>query len=89
MLRESRESCAGAAILVRLAVHAGATAVFEDPYPVRWTGEHAVMVLPEHIDLSNAGQILEELLSVVNRGATVLIVIYGEQEHMNDGANGG
>ena len=47
------------------------------------------MVLPEHIDLSNAGQILEELLSVVNRGATVLIMIYGEQEHMNDGANGG
>jgi PAS domain-containing protein len=52
--------------------------VFEDPNPVRWTGEHAVVVLPEHIDLSNAGQIREELLSVVNRGATVLIVDMSE-----------
>lgn len=31
------------------------------------------MVLPEHIDVSNAGQIREELLALVNRGAHVLI----------------
>ena len=32
------------------------------------------MTLPEHIDVSNAGQIREELLSAINRGATALIV---------------
>ena len=44
-----------------------------DSYPVRWTGGLAIMTLPEHIDVSNAGQIREQLLSVINRGATVLI----------------
>jgi anti-anti-sigma factor len=48
--------------------------VFKDAYPVRWTGRQAVVVLPEHIDVSNTGQIREELLSVINRGAAVLIV---------------
>jgi hypothetical protein len=28
--------------------------VFKDIYPVRWTGEQAVVTLPEHIDVSNA-----------------------------------
>jgi anti-anti-sigma factor len=41
--------------------------------PVRWTGQQAVMTLPEQIDVSNAGQIREALLSVINRGATSLI----------------
>jgi anti-sigma B factor antagonist len=36
-------------------------------------GQQAVVALPEHIDVSNAGQICEELLSVINRGAVVLI----------------
>jgi anti-sigma B factor antagonist len=36
-------------------------------------GHQAVVSLPEHIDVSNAGQIREELLSVINRGAAVLI----------------
>ena len=31
------------------------------------------MTLPEQIDVSNAGQIRETLLSVINRGATSLI----------------
>jgi hypothetical protein len=44
-------------------------AVFEDTYPVRWLGRQAVVTLPEHIDMSNAGEIREELLSVINRGA--------------------
>ena len=44
-----------------------------DPYPVRWTGRQAVVALPEHIDVSNAGQIREELLWVINRGAAALI----------------
>ena len=44
-----------------------------DVYPVQWTGRQAVIALPEHIDVSNAGQIREELLSVINRGAKALI----------------
>jgi len=45
----------------------------EDIYPVRWAGKQAVVTLPEDIDVSNAGQIREQLLSVINRGAAVLI----------------
>ena len=41
--------------------------------PVRWAGQQAVVALPEHMDASNAGQIGEELLSVINGGATALI----------------
>ena len=44
-----------------------------DTYPVRWMGRQAVVALPEHIDVSNAGQIREELLWVINRGAAALI----------------
>jgi anti-anti-sigma factor len=46
----------------------------EDSYPVRWTGRHAVVVLPEHIGHANARQVSEQLLSVINRGADALIV---------------
>jgi anti-anti-sigma factor len=42
-------------------------------FPVRWTGQQAVVTLPAHIDVANAGQIREELLSVINRGATDLV----------------
>ena len=45
----------------------------EDSYLVQWTGPQAVVRLPEQIDVSNAGEIREELLSVINRGATILI----------------
>ena len=47
--------------------------MLEDIYPVRWAGKQAVVTLPEDIDVSNAGQIREQLLSVINRGAAVLI----------------
>jgi anti-sigma B factor antagonist len=47
--------------------------VFKDTYPVQWTGRQAVVTLPEHIDASNAGQIREELLALINRGAVTLI----------------
>jgi anti-anti-sigma factor len=40
---------------------------------VRWTGGQAIVTLPEQIDVSNAGQIREELLAVINRGAAALI----------------
>lgn len=45
----------------------------EDAYPVRWAGQQAVVRLPELIAVSNAGQIREELLAVINRGAAELI----------------
>ena len=47
--------------------------MFKDTYPVRWTGRQAIVTLPEYIDVSNAGQIREELLSVINRGPAALI----------------
>ena len=47
--------------------------MLEDIYPVRWTGRQAVVTLPDHIDVSNASQISEELLSLINRGAVALI----------------
>ena len=47
--------------------------MLSDIYPVQWTGRQAVITLPEHIDVSNAGPIREELLSVINRGAEALI----------------
>ncbi len=47
--------------------------MFKDVYPVQWTGERAVVTLPEHIDVSNAGQVREELLTLINRGAVTLI----------------
>ena len=46
----------------------------EDVYPVRWIGRQALVALPEDLDASNAGQIREVLLSVINRGADALIV---------------
>jgi PAS domain S-box-containing protein len=44
-----------------------------DACPVHWAGRQAIVPLPEHIGLSNAGLIREELLSVINCGATTLI----------------
>jgi anti-sigma B factor antagonist len=41
---------------------------------VLWLGRVAVVSLPAEIDISNADQIREDLLSVVNRGATTLVV---------------
>ena len=46
----------------------------EDTCPVQWTGRQAVVTLPQHIDGSNADQIREQLLWIINRGAAVLIV---------------
>jgi len=45
----------------------------EGSYPVRWARRQAVVTLPEHIDVSNASQVREELLSVINRGTLSLI----------------
>lgn len=42
--------------------------------PVQWVGRQAVATLPEHIDASNSGEIREELLRLINRGAAILVV---------------
>ena len=40
---------------------------------MEWAGGQAVVAFPEHIGALNAGQVREELLSVINRGTTTLI----------------
>ena len=47
--------------------------MIREPYPVLWAGQRAVVVLPDHMDVSNAAEVRGELLAVINRGATVMI----------------
>jgi anti-anti-sigma factor len=47
--------------------------MIQDPYPVQWTGTQAVVTLPEYIDVSNSGLVREQLLSLINRGADILV----------------
>jgi len=42
-------------------------------YPVLWIGRTAVVSLPVEIDITNADQVREDLLSVLNQGAALLI----------------
>lgn len=42
-------------------------------YPVLWTGQTAVVSLPAEIDITNADQVREDLLSLLNQGAVLLI----------------
>ena len=46
----------------------------DDPCPVRWAGNQALVTLPEHIGMSESGPIREQLLDLLDRGAAVLIV---------------
>jgi anti-sigma B factor antagonist len=41
---------------------------------VAWLGEAAVIMLPEEIDISNADQVRDDLLTLLNRGPAMLIV---------------
>ena len=45
----------------------------DDLFPVEWAGRQAIVVFPGHVDVSNVGQLRDRLLSVINRGAAVLI----------------
>ncbi len=45
----------------------------QERYPVLWIGQVAVVTLPEEIDVTNADMVREELLSVMNQGAALLI----------------
>ena len=42
-------------------------------YPVLWIGQVAVVTLPVEIDVTNADAIGEELLAVLNQGASLLV----------------
>jgi anti-sigma B factor antagonist len=46
----------------------------QERFPVTWLGEAAVITLPEEIDISNADQVRDDLLSLLNRGPAVMIV---------------
>ncbi len=45
----------------------------QERYPVLWIGQVAVVTLPAEIDVTNADMVREELLSVLNQGAALLI----------------
>ncbi len=45
----------------------------DDPFPVEWMGRQAIVTFPDHADVSNVDQLRDRLLSVINRGATILI----------------
>jgi anti-anti-sigma factor len=45
----------------------------DDLFPVTWAGRQAIVTFPGQVDVSNAGQLRDRLLSVINRGAGVLI----------------
>ncbi len=46
----------------------------DDPFPVEWTGRQAIVAFPGYVDVSNVGQLRDRLLSVINRGPSVLIM---------------
>ena len=45
----------------------------QERYPVLWIGQVAVVTLPTEIDVTNADMVREELLSVLNQGAVLLV----------------
>jgi len=44
-----------------------------DYCPVVWVGQVAVVTLPAEVDVTNADQVREDLLAVVNQGAVSLV----------------
>jgi anti-sigma B factor antagonist len=53
-------------------------AVYREHYPTLWIGQTAVITLPAEIDITNADQVREDLLSVLNQGAVLLIADMSE-----------
>ncbi len=45
----------------------------DDLFPVHWAGRRAIVVFPAHVNVSNVSQLRDRLLSVINRGAAVVI----------------
>jgi anti-sigma B factor antagonist len=49
----------------------------QERFPVVWLSKAAVVTLPVEIDIANADQVRDDLLSILNRGAATLIVDMG------------
>ncbi len=49
----------------------------QERYPVLWIGQVAVVTLPTEIDVTNADAVREDLLSVLNEGAVLLVADMG------------
>jgi PAS domain S-box-containing protein len=45
----------------------------DDQFPVRWTGRRAIVAFPERVDVTNVDRLRDRLLSVIGRGAAVVI----------------
>jgi anti-anti-sigma factor len=45
----------------------------DDLFPATWTGRRVIVSFPGQVDVSNVDQLRDRLLSVINRGAAVLI----------------
>jgi anti-anti-sigma factor len=45
----------------------------DDQFSVEWTGRQAIVVFPEHVDVSNVDQLRDRLLSVISRRPAVLV----------------
>jgi anti-anti-sigma factor len=45
----------------------------DDLFPATWAGRRVIVSFPGQVDISNVDQLRDRLLSVINRGATVLI----------------
>ena len=45
----------------------------DDLFPVEWTGRHAVIAFPSHVDVSNVGPLRNRLLSVIGHDPAVLV----------------
>lgn len=45
----------------------------DDLFPVTWAGRRAIVTFPGQVDVANVGQLRDRLLSVINRGAGVMI----------------
>jgi anti-anti-sigma factor len=45
----------------------------DDQFPVQWTGQRAIVAFPGQVDVSNVDQLRDRLLSVINRGAGVVV----------------
>lgn len=45
-----------------------------DNFPIKWAGPLAIVTLPAEIDISNADQIEDTLLAVLNRDVATLVI---------------
>jgi anti-anti-sigma factor len=45
----------------------------DDQFPVQWMGQRAIVAFPGQVDVSNVAQLRDRLLSVINRGAAVVV----------------